>query len=130
MVSAEKNFKSRNLWNIGLTKANKNPDFCEVNIMFTAGILLQLLVISIVISDPNPLAEPKSFTDDPYVDDEKFREKGKWNTFFSFMIKDDYKMHFFSILLTLIFHLFYSIVFYSYFFFIGEKCKEYKCEMK
>ena len=39
-------------------------------------VKLQLVLILPVISDPNPIAEPKSFTDDPYVDDEKFREKG------------------------------------------------------
>jgi len=38
-------------------------------------VKLQLVLILPVISDPNPIAEPKSFTDDPYVDDEKFREK-------------------------------------------------------
>lgn len=38
-------------------------------------VKLQLILILPVISDPNPIAEPKSFTDDPYVDDEKFREK-------------------------------------------------------
>lgn len=39
-------------------------------------VKLQMILILPVISDPNPIAEPKSFTDDPYVDDEKFREKG------------------------------------------------------
>jgi len=38
-------------------------------------VKLQMILILPVISDPNPIAEPKSFTDDPYVDDEKFREK-------------------------------------------------------
>ena len=27
----------------------------------------------------NTLAQPKSFTDDPFIDDEKFTEKGKKN---------------------------------------------------
>ena len=39
-------------------------------------VKLHVLLILPVISEPNPVAEPKSFTDDPYVDDEKFREKG------------------------------------------------------
>jgi len=38
-------------------------------------VKLHVLLILPVISEPNPVAEPKSFTDDPYVDDEKFREK-------------------------------------------------------
>jgi len=38
-------------------------------------VKLLLILILPVLSDPNPIAEPKSFTDDPYVDDEKFREK-------------------------------------------------------
>jgi len=43
--------------------------------IFLELVKLILILILPVISDPNPIAEPKSFTDDPYVDDEKFREK-------------------------------------------------------
>ena len=35
----------------------------------------QLLLLPSV----SPIAEPKGFTEDPYVDDEKFREKGQIN---------------------------------------------------
>lgn len=34
----------------------------------------------------NTLAQPKSFTDDPFIDDEKFTEKGKKLILSSFLI--------------------------------------------
>ena len=34
------------------------------------------LLFFLLPSHVQPMAEPKSFTEDPYVDDEKFREKG------------------------------------------------------
>ena len=30
----------------------------------------------LLLPSVSPIAEPKGFTEDPYVDDEKFREKG------------------------------------------------------
>ena len=39
--------------------------------------LTLLLLLQTGEVQPGPMAEPKSFTEDPYVDDEKFREKGK-----------------------------------------------------
>ena len=44
--------------------------------------LTLLLLLQTGEVQPGPMAEPKSFTEDPYVDDEKFREKGK--AFFTF----------------------------------------------
>ena len=40
-------------------------------------IVLILSLISIKTDLANTLAQPKSFTDDPFIDDEKFTEKGK-----------------------------------------------------
>ena len=40
-------------------------------------IVTILSLISIKTDLANTLAQPKSFTDDPFIDDEKFTEKGK-----------------------------------------------------
>ena len=35
-----------------------------------------LFYLLLLLPSVSPVAEPKGFTEDPYVDDEKFREKG------------------------------------------------------
>ena len=35
-----------------------------------------LFFLFLLLPPVSPVAEPKGFTEDPYVDDEKFREKG------------------------------------------------------
>ena len=37
---------------------------------------LLLALLSLTVGKTSQLAQPKGFTDDPYVDDEKFIEKG------------------------------------------------------
>ena len=36
-----------------------------------------LALLSLAVGQTSQLAQPKGFTDDPYVDDEKFIEKGE-----------------------------------------------------
>ena len=37
-----------------------------------------IFVFALLLPSVCPVAEPKGFTEDPYVDDEKFREKGEF----------------------------------------------------
>ena len=39
-------------------------------------MLAQLALLCLAVSQTSQVAQPKGFTDDPYVDDEKFIEKG------------------------------------------------------
>ena len=37
-----------------------------------------IFLLALLLPSVCPVAEPKGFTEDPYVDDEKFREKGEF----------------------------------------------------
>ena len=49
-------------------------------------VLLSLLSL-LAVRDTNQVAQPKGFTDDPYVDDDKFIEKGDWKYLVSYIIR-------------------------------------------
>ena len=49
-------------------------------------VLLSLLSL-LGVQHTNQLAQPKGFTDDPYVDDDKFIEKGDWKYLVSYIIR-------------------------------------------
>ena len=49
-------------------------------------VLLSLLSL-LAVRYTNQVAQPKGFTDDPYVDDDKFIEKGDWKYLVSYIIR-------------------------------------------